>query len=134
VWRHDTAGALNGYVGVLPDNPLFHCDYDELDVEVHGGLTFAGHISYMDANVWWFGFDTQHAWDFAPLLEKRLTEAVAKMDPQPTEFTLGQQPWQHYRDLEFVTMEVEGLYVQLRELAEAIARGERDIPSSVEPE
>ena len=34
-------GALCGYVGVSPDHPLYGKGHDDLDVEVHGGLTFA---------------------------------------------------------------------------------------------
>ena len=37
-------------------------------IEVHGGLTFAGHGPTNDADLssdlWWFGFDCGHAWDY----------------------------------------------------------------------
>jgi hypothetical protein len=35
------SGALCGYVGVDASHPLHRQDYDKVDVEVHGGLTFA---------------------------------------------------------------------------------------------
>lgn len=52
-------GAVNGYVQVPQGHPWHGLDYDEIDVEAHGGLTFA-----RDG---WIGFDTLHAWDYWPL-------------------------------------------------------------------
>jgi hypothetical protein len=34
-------GALCGYVGVAEGHPDFQKDYDDVDVDVHGSLTFA---------------------------------------------------------------------------------------------
>ena len=36
-------GALCGYVGVPAGHPAHGKDYDDVDVSVHGGLTFSGH-------------------------------------------------------------------------------------------
>ena len=50
-------------------------DYNALDVEVHGGLTYAGECSGSIChvpkpgepdNVFWFGFDCAHAYDLSP--------------------------------------------------------------------
>lgn len=77
------AGALCGYVGVPESHPYFDKEYSDLPHEVgevHGGLTFAArcaqtedesrHICHTGevANklVWWFGFDCNHLYDFAP--------------------------------------------------------------------
>jgi hypothetical protein len=36
-------GALCGYVGVPKDHPAYGRHYDQVDADVHGGLTFSGH-------------------------------------------------------------------------------------------
>lgn len=75
------SGALCGYVGVPEGHPCFQKDYDSIDVDCHGGLTFADlcreaddpgrHICHekecaANDKVWWLGFDCAHAWDVAP--------------------------------------------------------------------
>lgn len=75
------AGALCGYVGIPSAHPLHGKDYSEIDVDVHGGLTFANkctpsaneaeHICHVplpgrEDHVWWFGFDCAHCDDFMP--------------------------------------------------------------------
>jgi hypothetical protein len=73
-----------GYVGVPPEHPWHGLDYDAdalLDVDVHGGLTYAAacqeDASEQDAichvplngrpdSVWWFGFDCAHLGDLSP--------------------------------------------------------------------
>ena len=70
-------GALCGYVGVPPGHPYYEKDYNDVDVEVHGGLTFADHcheggkichvpLPGEPEKVWWLGFDCCHGWDQAP--------------------------------------------------------------------
>lgn len=76
-----SSGALCGYAGVPKGNSHFEKEYFEIDVEVHGGLTFADkcspgedesvgvcHPKVGAANefVWWLGFDCAHAWDVLP--------------------------------------------------------------------
>lgn len=65
-----------GYVAVLKDHPAFGKDYDKVDVDVHGGLTFANecggiicHKSAENDKVWWFGFDCAHLYDLSPAME-----------------------------------------------------------------
>src|SRR5262249_8204209 len=73
-------GALCGYVGVSDIHPLYGKGCN-IDVQVHGGLTFVGgcdysadestHICHVPGpgepdNVWWFGFDCAHSGDFTP--------------------------------------------------------------------
>jgi hypothetical protein len=36
-------------------------------IDVHGGITFAGHLDeYPDYNLWWFGFVCAHGMDYIP--------------------------------------------------------------------
>lgn len=69
------SGHWCGYVGVPPAHPLYGKNGDDIDVEVHGGLTYssrcAGHICHVPRNgepdtVWWFGFDCAHLGDMSP--------------------------------------------------------------------
>lgn len=80
-------GALCGYVGVPSDHFMHGADYNDVDVSVHGGLTFADscddehpegicHVPApgRDANVWWLGFDCGHFMDIQPLMEVQMRE------------------------------------------------------------
>jgi hypothetical protein len=64
-----------GYVGVPPTHPYFGSNYDDVPVEVHGGLTYAAActspVCHIPAEpgpdaLWWFGFDCAHADDLSP--------------------------------------------------------------------
>lgn len=78
-----STGALCGYAGVPEGHPDYGKGYDDIDVQAHGGLTFAGscrpnaseetgicHVPGDGAadHVWWFGFDCAHAGDVTPAL------------------------------------------------------------------
>lgn len=52
-------GAVNGYVQIPDGHPWAGLDYDEIDVEVHGGLTYGGSNG-------WVGFDALHCGDNWP--------------------------------------------------------------------
>jgi hypothetical protein len=78
--RSPVLGAWCGYVGVDRTHPWHGKPYDDLPVEVHGGLSFADgcqegpqestvcHIPEpgQPDDLWWFGFDCGHAWDISP--------------------------------------------------------------------
>lgn len=56
-----------GYVRVPPQHPQFARDYNDINVDVHGGLTF-GEIepcAHEDGQGYWFGFDCNHCQDAA---------------------------------------------------------------------
>jgi hypothetical protein len=113
VVRSEGTGALCGYVGLPPGHPLYGRDWDELNVGVHGGLTFAdscrpgadeGHgICHRPGpgepdHVWWLGFDCSRARDLAPLLSPGWSSARVELT---------------YRDLAYVEGEVTRLAAQL---------------------
>jgi len=63
----------NGYVVIPKSHPFYEKSYDELNdiINVHGGLTYAGHINIYskkhypeltkdDVGSWMIGFDTAH--------------------------------------------------------------------------
>ncbi|WP_155723325.1 hypothetical protein [Gluconobacter potus] len=107
-------GALCGYVGVSRAHPDFERDYDNVEVSVHGGLTFANHCSPgpedesichlvedgEDDHVWWLGFDCAHCDDEVPGNPFRGWRGL-------------------YRDFNYVSREVAHLASQLKARGEA---------------
>lgn len=108
-------GAWCGYVGVDESHPWHGKAYSHEDVEVavHGGLTFAGscmkgapeersicHVPLPGESdkVWWFGFDCAHGMDLMPMY-KRLHDDG------------------EYRDMAYVRAEVAALALQLQAVA-----------------
>lgn len=84
--RSDMSGAWCGYVAVPPGHPAHGVKYDNVEVDVHGGLTYGraceGSICHdvpqpgePDA-VWWLGFDCNHAYDYAPAMEMRFSPGL----------------------------------------------------------
>lgn len=99
-------GAWCGYVAVPPGHALHGRGYDDPDVDVHGGLTYAdachGPICHVPKpgepdDVWWFGFDCAHAWDMSP-------GSLQFHRPMPDEV---------YRTVEYARRETESLAEQL---------------------
>lgn len=55
-----------GYVRVSPSHPDHGKEYDDVDVDVHGGLTYAALepcTDHADGQGYWFGFDCAHLGD-----------------------------------------------------------------------
>jgi hypothetical protein len=106
-------GSLCGYAGIYPLHPFHKKDYDAVDLDVHGGLTFSGACSHSDDeaqgichvpepgtsdDVWWFGFDCAHCGDKSPGMLRR---GWAGFDGDV------------YRDVDYVAGEVTSLAAQL---------------------
>ena len=80
--RHPRGGHWCGYVGVAEGHPHFEKGYEDVDVDVHGGLTFSNlcqphedeegrgicHVAGPGEpdRVWWLGFDCAHSGDWSP--------------------------------------------------------------------
>lgn len=110
-----------GYVRVPSTHMLYQKHYDDglVDVQVHGGLTFAEQepCTHEDGSGWWFGFDCAHSGDemLDPLVTReQLSEAtrslydIHKMYPDFHE---------HYWREHEVVAECESLAEQLAALA-----------------
>jgi hypothetical protein len=55
-----------GYVAIPKGHPLFNVDYECIDVDCHGGLTYAASYLYGQEDnpaLWWIGFDCAHYMD-----------------------------------------------------------------------
>jgi hypothetical protein len=102
-------GSLCGYVALPSEHPLFEKNYDDIGVNVHGGLTYASHcqgaICHVPQNgepdnVWWLGFDCAHGGDFIPKFNKYEVLGIRNFPGK-------------YRDTQYVKKEVERLADQL---------------------
>lgn len=112
--RNETLGHWCGYVGVPPMSPNESKHYDQIDVDVHGGLTFSGpcqddpehgicHVPEpgQPEHLFWFGFDCAHCNDLVPymlILQRKMGH---------------ENRWDSYRDLNYVRQQTEHLARQL---------------------
>lgn len=68
----------NGYVGVRKNHPWYGLNYDMIDANVHGGLTYSSHYrpgtKQETSDVWWIGFDTAHFGDTLESCSKEYVE------------------------------------------------------------
>jgi len=101
----------------MPGHPAYGQDREAVDVEAHGGLTYAarcaGPICHVPApdesdDVWWLGFDCGHAYDVSPALI-RVFDRVAKRRSKYAQAL----PETQYRDVAYVKLAVEFLAHQL---------------------
>lgn len=58
---------LCGYVKISETHQAYQIPYSDLDVSVHGGLTY-GRMAEAPFSGYWIGFDCAHAEDFSPSL------------------------------------------------------------------
>ena len=129
--RRGPLGNWCGYVGVPPGHPYHGRDYDDLDIDVHGGLTYgdrcekdapeAEGICHVPdpgrpADVWWLGFDCGHFTDFMPGL--RATELRIGLPAKRFADTT-------YKPLGYVRAECASLAAQL-----AADRSARIVPTA----
>lgn len=128
IWRHPEMGHLNGYVGVKRGHPCFGKNMNHKTVyklSVHWGITFAGERTTpgFKKGYWYFGFDTAHAFDYPPYLQQAIKEMEEMDHPFIKELNEMMKPLSNlitikptknfYKDIHFVTDEVEKLYSQL---------------------
>lgn len=94
-------GALCGYVGVPNNHPYYGVSYQDVDADVHGGLTYsdkcqdgdeAHSICHIPApgepdDVWWLGFDCGHASDLSPALQSQMNQFGIEWPPSSSRET-----------------------------------------------
>lgn len=121
--RNPHMGNWCGYVGLPPEHPWHGKTYDDLDIDVHGGLTYSeacdenateehGICHVPDPgrpdDVWWLGFDCGHAHDTMPGLRARERAlGLPEMPPMPG------PPGPTYKPLAYVQAECASLARQL---------------------
>lgn len=89
--RHPSLGTLCGYVYLTKHFNEWGKYYDELDIIVHGGLTY----SQQEDEYWVIGFDCAHSEDLVPNLDDK---------------TINNDT---YRDMEYVENEIREIINQL---------------------
>ena len=61
-----------GYIGVPEGHPCYGANYDIVQCNVHGGMTYANGGDYpVPSGLWWFGYDCAHYCD-APIVSDGL--------------------------------------------------------------
>lgn len=110
--RHPQSGHWCGYVGVPAGHPWHGKHYDDVAVEVHGGLTFANACQAGSLgehrvchtpepgepdHLWWLGFDCAHSGDVSPVWSNRFRR----------------MPFETYKTLSFVRGQCESLARQV---------------------
>jgi hypothetical protein len=88
--KRSRMGNLCGYVGVPEGHPWHGKGYDDIDAEVHGGLTYSDQCEEIERpeegichipgpgepdNVWWLGFDCAHFMDLVPSMAQTYADA-----------------------------------------------------------
>lgn len=93
-------GQLNGYIRIPKAHKYYGKGYDDIPIECHGGLTFAGDLE-SDGD-WYIGFDTAHYQDYMPFMQ--MTIGHHKF----TELHDNEQ----YRDIDYVRNECKRIVDQ----------------------
>lgn len=116
--RGPSTGALCGYVGIPPGHRYHGHHYNDIDVEVHWGLSYSAPcdgdpehgICHVPApgepdDLYWLGFDCAHAFDVAPQMAATIKEL--------SQAALNLYHGCKYRDIAYVRRECERLTAQL---------------------
>ena len=103
--RNETTGTLCGYVGIPKGHRFWGVGYDEdrdkeledIADHVHGGLTYSAEG---DDGLWYFGFDTAHADDFAPKIVELLIKSRYKFEDSGLSFhdCMNYKTWEYVED------------------------------------
>lgn len=129
--RHPEHGNWCGYAAVPPGHPLHGASPDNANLGAHGGVNYASLCSGLICHVpdpgepddvWWFGFDCAHSYDYCPGLVATLRKlhvdpqglSLSDCAPLDEEILFGHCV---YRDLAYVRGQVECLAEQLAEAA-----------------
>lgn len=112
----DVLGHLCGYVGVPPSHPFHGKRYNEVPVEVHGGLTYAEKSGRSfcceKGDAWWLGFDCAHLGDLVPgIWEMRQPGGI--LHEIHSRYEHCKIPEDAYRTIAYVKNEIRNMVKQL---------------------
>ena len=107
-----------GYVGLPKYHPMNGADYDDIDINVHGGLTYSenthktryGEEYPVDDERYWLGFDCAH------YMDKRDPDLMAKFENPPEIHIPMFDDEGSIKDMDFVSDELAYMVEQLKEL------------------
>ena len=80
--------SINVYFGIPKNHPLANHSYDDLPIDCHGGLTFAGGGKYWPNDYFWYGYDYAHAGDYCIFESKRANEILGKYELKEKKWTI----------------------------------------------
>jgi hypothetical protein len=129
--KRNDLGALCGYVMIPSDHPILKgidldaddLEYEKVPLNAHGGITFGNTATNTQTGqkVYVVGFDCAHSTDLIPFRtwmtnpdlpeELRQNEAVQKLIE--LELASSFQKYQTYKDIDFVTKEIESMIDQI---------------------
>lgn len=94
------SGALCGYVGLPEGHKYFEEHYQNIRIDVHGGITYSSPKCTTDSIefdklLYWIGFDCSHSWDYSPMFDYNF-ESV-----------------EQYKNIEYVKNEINSMIEQL---------------------
>jgi hypothetical protein len=84
----------NGYIGLPKEHPWYGIEYDEIECDIHGGLTYGCETlkGFDGEGFWWIGFDTSHYCD--TLFNWPEQEVIAETK------RLERQAWEAWEDFQ----------------------------------
>lgn len=125
ILRSPVTGSLCGYVQMSDNHPFVDCDYDHIDVSVHGRLIYkekslpTGHNASESQLSSWIGFDTSHVFDIMPRIRAllRSLDTTGNSGCRKPSGEVGFNIYdEQYRDMAYVASEVESLAAQIKAL------------------
>ena len=114
---HVFGGHLCGYVQIPADHPYHHKCYENMDINVHFGLTF-GEVSVGH----WIGFDCGHTGDIVPsmkLLKDTSYSHIAELFPIPDELKDSWLFNPNYKNIDYCIDQCKSMADQLVQIARA---------------
>lgn len=102
-------GHLCGYVKIPESHPWCNKHYDEIDPDVHGGLTFSKRLN----DGYWIGFDCAHCMDIVPSVENIFPNRYSELKKRFSDSKIWQTT---YRTFDYVKGEIKSLVEQLIEV------------------
>jgi hypothetical protein len=107
---HIFGGYLCGYASIPKDHPFFGKNYYDIEIDVHGGLTY----SEFKDNEYWIGFDCAHSCDFNPSMQAlRKSHDFEDKFPLPEEFKHIPIFNPSYRTIEYCIEECKSMADQI---------------------
>ena len=74
------------YIEIPKGHLLYAKNYNEIDIDVHGGLTYSdNHLQILENGNWFIGWDYAHFYDYMPLYDEIIDESGIKLKKWTTE-------------------------------------------------
>lgn len=118
----DYLGHLCGYVAIPPGHPYHGKSYDDMDIEVHGGLTYGnkcqGKICHVPQpgesdDVFWIGFDMAHSDDLIPGMWELRQPGECLYDINQKFSSIPDRLHETYKTIGYVKNEIRSVVKQL---------------------